>query len=280
MTLTVKNWIDGPGLVLLDSNGHFWLIEVSTSGVVTTSDLGTSDPSSTPLEATAMEDLETRLAAYTDLLAPGALLWSDSFATDQIAAEYDSAPSAPVVSGGVLLAGTINTDHEVAKKTLKPGSCLQQLKMTVGSTASTASTKIGLLADYSDANRLLIAQYEANGRNLSVYAKTAAATYVNIFSATGVEAALSNGNTRWLRLLTTPGGGGAAAIYNTDPEANGDSGIVAIGSITASGTTTGAAAKTRARLHTGMSSPGRVGLSVNFPSTGNWSADDYKIWKA
>lgn len=65
--LTVKDWVDAAGLIVgPDTNGHYWRVDVSTGGVLSTVDLGTSAPSSTPLNAAALEDLETRLAAYAD----------------------------------------------------------------------------------------------------------------------------------------------------------------------------------------------------------------------
>lgn len=65
---TPKDWEDGPGLVLLDSNGHYWRLDVSTGGVISTTDLGTSAPSDTPLDAVGLEDMETRLADFAGLL--------------------------------------------------------------------------------------------------------------------------------------------------------------------------------------------------------------------
>lgn len=70
MSFSVKDWIDGAsGPVMLDGSGHYWRLDVSASGIITTTDLGTSAPSSTPISAAALEDMETRLSAYTDLVA-------------------------------------------------------------------------------------------------------------------------------------------------------------------------------------------------------------------
>lgn len=278
MSFSVKDWVDGPGLVLLDANGHYWRIDVSTGGVISTTDLGTSAPSSTPLSAVAIEDLEDRLSDYTDLVVPGTLLWSDDFSTDQLTTAY-TAESGVAVSGGVLnVPSGFGVDTHVKKNTLAPGTSLQQIKaLTAGSVA--AATGIRLIANYIDHNNYVMSQYEFNSRNITMYVKSGG-SFTLITSRLAIEGAPGSGVNRWVRLLYQPGGTLAFSVHSSDPESDFFSGFISAcmvmpNSPTTPVTLTGAQMARVAAL----SGPKQVGFEVNFPTAG-WQADDYKVWKA